>query len=112
MATLAGILRDALLSARQHGPDADGDEADAGDELEGLGPHEALELRADEDADRSGEDERRRGAGEDDPFVGIALGGEEEGGKLGLVADLGEEDGDEDGGEGLPHRRECTQYPR
>src|ERR1043166_6530675 len=103
MATsLQSILRKG--SSREHGPDADGDEADAGDELEGLRPDEALELRADEDADAGGEDEGAGGAGEDDPFVGVALGREEEGGELGLVADLREEDGGEDGGEGFPHR--------
>src|ERR1051325_8739218 len=101
----AQYFRRRSRSARQHGPDADGHEADAGDELEGLRLDEALELRADENADAGGEDERACGAGEDDPFVGLTLGGEEEGGELGLVADLGEEDGDEDGGEGLPHRR-------
>src|ERR1043165_387463 len=61
MATsLQSILRKG--SSREHGPDADGDESDAGDELEGLRPDEALELGADEDADaepsgqRTGED--------------------------------------------------------
>src|SRR5689334_23101221 len=48
--TSAAILRKRGGSARQHRPDADGDEADAGDELERLRPHEALDLRAENDA--------------------------------------------------------------
>src|ERR1043165_3491243 len=100
MATsLQSILRKG--SSREHGPDADGDESDAGDELESLWPDEALELGTDEDADAGGEDEGAGGAGEDDPFVGVALGGEEEGGELGLVARLGGgETGEKEGEEG------------
>jgi hypothetical protein len=93
----------AFSSSRKHGPEADEDEAGAGDEFERRRLHETLDLGADQDADGRGQDQGAGAGGEDDPLPVLALRGEEHRRELGFVADLGEEDGDEDGGEGFPH---------
>src|ERR1019366_8159328 len=92
-----------VSASGHHRPDADDDEARSSHELQRGRLDEALQLRADEDADRGCQDERAGAGGEDDPFLVLGLRGEEHRGQLGLVAHLGEQDGDEDGGEGFPH---------
>ena len=90
-------------ASAEYRPEADDDESCAGDQLECGRFHEAFDLRADQDADGRGQDEGRGAGGEDHPLVVLPLGGEEHRGELRLVANLGEEDGDEDGGEGFDH---------
>src|SRR5881394_1840643 len=88
---------------RNKRPDADGDEADAGDDLQDARRDCALDARADEDADTGGYDERARRAGEHHPLVDrFRIGCEEHRRELRLVADLGEEHRAEHGGERLP----------
>src|SRR5438105_7233250 len=82
-------------SSRQYRPDSDDDEARAGDQLQGARLDEALELRADQDADRGSDDQRGRATREDNPFVGLAVGGKEHRCKLGLVTNFREKNGHE-----------------
>src|SRR5437868_11504628 len=77
-------------SSRQYCPDSDDDEGRAGDHLQGARLDEALELRADKDANRGGDDERDGAAREDSPFVGLAVRGEEHRRKLRLVTNFRE----------------------
>src|ERR687892_1898282 len=76
-------------SAAEYRPEADGDEADAGDEAENLRLHQPFDLSAEHHPDRRGDHQRRRAPRENDPAVGLPFGREEHGGQLGLVADLG-----------------------
>ena len=78
-------------------PYPDHDEPRAREPRQHLWIHVLSDQTAHDDADRGGHHQGRRGAEEDGELRVVTVGGVEEGGKLGLVAKLGQEDRREDG---------------
>src|SRR5258708_26151983 len=95
------LTTDYLL--REKRPHPDGDESSTVDEAQRARRGEALELRADDHADRGGEGECAARAGENNPAAHFHLPGEQHRGQLRLVAHLRNEYCSEDSEENTPH---------
>ena len=86
-----------LVSAPQQHPQADRDERRARHFGHELRVYPMREQGAREHCDRRGHDQRQRRAGEHRQLIGLRIRGVEQCRDLGLVGDLGHEDGDEHG---------------